>query len=509
MSLTDRQKTVLSIFQTPAKTRYVADTLGISRSAVNNHMSNLRDAGVSFRRDPDSGRWVVESIPEGLLDTDTTGEDTEPEQTPEQHTSDYNNPDNNSPDTTPDTADTDLPDLSGVEQGDDPDESELSDRQRLIATELQSGATVDELAEELEERRPVVTEHIRDLKRQGWNVYIDESAEHVGIEGDQPLRSSEHTGTRTRKANKWWTQRHNALVREFRNLSTPSASLSGDSGNEDWITHLTDIHAGDIVRDDAGNVIYETDEIPAVIDYVTQQAIDLAAKHNSTYDTGHLLWGGDMVTNEGIYEGQFEDLDAWLDEQHETLINPLIRQIKAFAERFETVNVVTQVGNHGQNRASGTSRQANADLILYKTIRNTVAQIRDHTDELQNVNFQIGEARPYKNFDLRGGELTGHLRHGQHRRPQAETSARKKEWLNTLLDHDFDVGYMGHYHISGRIPWDGPPILASPSPKPAGEFVEKIGGRTPGGYQGVATCHGVSDDGITGVFPIDTRHYSR
>jgi hypothetical protein len=170
--------------------------------------------------------------------------------------------------------------------------------------------------------------------------------------------------------------------------------------------------------------------------------------------------------------------------------------------------VVCQVGNHGDHRASGTSKQANADLILYKSIRNAVAQLHDHADLLGNVRFMIGEARPYRNFDLRGGALKGHLRHGQHRRPQAETSAREKEWTKTLLDHDFDVALMGHYHISGRIPWDGPPILASPSPKPAGEFVESVtGGRIPAPEQGVATAFGVSDDGITGVFPVDARRY--
>jgi len=215
-------------------------------------------------------------------------------------------------------------------------------------------------------------------------------------------------------------------------------------------------------------VVYSTDEIPSIVDYITEQSLSLAEKHASTYDAAHLLWGGDMVTNEGIYEGQFEDLDAWLDEQHEILIDPLIRQIKAFAERFPTVQVVCQVGNHGKNRASGTSRQANADLILYKTVRNTVAQLREHAGLLENVSFEIGEARPYRNFAMRGGELRGHLRHGQDRRPQAETSARSNEWKSTLLDHEQDVAYMGHYHISGRIPWDGPPIIVSPSPKPAG-----------------------------------------
>jgi hypothetical protein len=470
VDLSNREREYLDTL--PAADDYVAAMFGISEGGVRGCRSRLMDKGYSFTQS--DGKYHVEDAP------DTTN-------------------------TTPD--DSDGLELSDIDTDADPDPTDLSDRQRLIASELQTGTTVDELSDEFGERPQIITEHIRDIKRQGWNVYIDDSAGHVAIEGDQPLRSSEHKGTRTRKANRWWEQSHNTLVRGFRSLETPTAELAGDSGNEDWVCHLTDLHAGDRVRDDSGTVVYETDELPALIEYITQQALDLAAKHNSTYDCGHLLWGGDMVTNEGIYEGQFEDLDAWLDEQHETLIDPLIRQLKAFSERFETVNVVCQVGNHGKHRASGVSKQANADLILYKTVRNTVAQLREHADELQNVNFQIGEATPYKNFELRGGALTGHLRHGQHRRPQAETSARKKEWQGTLLDHDFDVAYMGHYHISGRIPWDGPPVIVSPSPKPAGEFVETIEGRLPGEYQGVATCHGVSDSGLTGVYPVDTRNY--
>lgn len=399
--------------------------------------------------------------------------------------------------------------LEDVDVESDPDPSELTNREEFIVGELQTGATVADLAEELYERESVITQHLKDIKRQGWQVYFDDEANHVAIEGDHLLRSSEHKGTRTRKANRWWELRHNKLVREFEALSTPETVLEADDGNEDWVTHLTDLHAGDRVRRDDGTIVYETEEIPDVIDYVTKQSLDLAAKHNSSYDTAHLLWGGDFVTNEGIYEGQFEDLDSWLDEQHDTLVAPLLRQIKAFAEEFPSVQVVCQVGNHGQHRASGTSRQANADLILYKHLRNLVSHLRKHGDILHNVKFKIGQAKPYRNFDLRGGELKGHLRHGQDRKPQAETSARKKEWLSTLQDHQFDVAYIGHYHISGRIPWDGPPIIVSPSPKPSGEFVERLGEAVPSEHDAVATAHGVSDAGITTVFPIDTRHYSR
>ncbi len=410
-------------------------------------------------------------------------------------------------------SDTDLPDLTDVPVAGDPDPDDLTDREEYIARELQTGATVEELAEDLEERPTVITQHLRDLKREGWQVYVDESAEHVAIEGDHTLRSSEHKGTRTRKANRWWEQRHNQLVREYKGLDDVPGSVAPDPDpdSEDWVFHLTDVHAGDFVRQDDGTVVYKPEIIPDVINYATRQSIHLADVHNATYDTAHILLGGDLVTGEGVYEGQLEngDVQAFMDEQIDLLHDPLLQMCDAYAERFNRVEIICQIGNHGDIRADGTSKQANADLIAYKNLRNTIAALRDRHGEFENLAMKIGEARAYRNFDLRGGKLTGHLRHGQDRDPQASTSARLKEWMSTLLDHEFDLAYLGHHHVTGLIPWDGPPILASPSPKPAGEFVENIGGRVPGGAQGVATAHGVSDDGLTGVFPIDMRKYDQ
>lgn len=458
----------------PASTGEICDDLDVANTTVESYRNRLQDNyGVTLEYDRDENEWryVGMDVPED------------------------------------DTPDPILPDLSGVEEGGDPSQDELVGREEYLLGELQTGATVGELADDMNTRPSVVTQHLRDLKRQGWQVYVDEDAEHVAVEGDHNLRSSEHKGTRTRKANQWWQLRHNALAREFKSLQSPTTTLDADAGNEDWVTHLTDLHAGDRERSDDGTVIYETDEVPDVIDYTTERSLALADKHNSTYDAARLLWGGDFLTNSGIYEGQFEDLDAWLDEQHDTLVSPLIRQLKAFSERFPSVQVVCQVGNHGRHRASGTSRQANADLILYKHIRNTVAHIQQHADHLDNVDFKIGQAKAYRNFELRGGALRGHLRHGQHRQPQAQTSARKKEWLATLREHEFDICAMGHHHVGGVIPWDGPPVICTPSPKPSGEFVERLGESVSGGEQGIATAFGVCDDGVTAIFPIDTRHY--
>ena len=390
----------------------------------------------------------------------------------------------------------------------DGEREDLTEREAYIYKRLPENVTA--LAADLEVSEHVVEAHLTAIDEKGWSLTADEAGNYLG-EDIQHLRSSENKGQRTRKANEWWQNRHDYLVHEFQTLDWPRASQNPTADREDWVTHMTDLHAGDRVRREDGRVIYSTDDIPDVVDYITRRSLALADKHGSEYDTAHALWGGDFVTGEGTYEGQHEHLDAWLDQQVDALHPPLVRQLKTFAAEFDTVQVVAMIGNHGKIRASGVTGRVNADLLLYKSIRNTIATLRDEGVEwADRINFLLGEARAYRNFPLRGGKLQGHLRHGQNRKPQAETSARELDWKNTLIDHDFDLAYIGHHHVSGRIPWAGPPVFVSGSPKPGGEFVDKIGAtRSARDHREIAHVHGVSDEGLTGSFPIDTRHYKR
>ena len=52
-----------------------------------------------------------------------------------------------------------------------------------------------------------------------------------------------------------------------------------------------------------------------------------------------------------------------------------------------------------------------------------------------------------------------------------------------------------------------PTAGASPAGDGGNGGSTSLGERVAGGNQGVATCAGVSDDGITSVFPVDTRNY--
>jgi len=540
----------------------MAEELGIKETSARTHINRIRSKGYNLQYDASAHEWYLESLPDDAPDRvaqyaggssppdtphDTPGEtDTESdantnadadadadvdfewanEPTPtdtntdadvDVETADADTDGDTDTDATTESDDSDepaLPDLSDtpVDGTADPDASDLTGRERVILDELKTGATVSELTDRVDDRDTVVIQHLRDLRQSGWKVYVDQTAGHVAIEGDQTLRSSEHTGTRTRKANKWWERTHNALVKQYKQLSVPTVSPTAAPAREDWVCHMTDLHAGDVVRGYDGRVIHNTERLVPLIDYITQRSLACADKHGSEYDENVLTWGGDFVTNSGIYEGQFEDLDAWLDEQLSIMHQPLLRQIKAHAARFTSVHVVCQAGNHGEIRASGSSKQANADLILYKAVRNTVAALQDE-GLLENVRFTIGRAEGPTPFYLRDGSIHGHLRHGQERKPQADTSARQKEWLSTILDSEsfgskFDVGWMGHHHVSGRLPWNGPPVFITGTPKPGGEYARALGALVGPNQPTVATCHGVSNDGITGIFPIDTRNFT-
>jgi len=485
MSLSETEREVLEYIKlfSPVVRKEVADHFGVKGNTITGHVRPLKE--------------------QGLVETSQNGYEYVGDETTEEA---------NKQDADPLTLG-----LADIESDTEPDPSNLTRREEYLAKELQTGVEPEAIAEELDTRESVIHQHLRDLKRQGWQVYIDESSNQVSIEGEHTLRSSEHTGTRTRKANKWWEKTHNELVKAWKGLELSTPDVAMQSDGEDWITHMTDLHAGDLVRDYNGDVVYKTETIHPIVEYISEQSLGLADKHGSDYDAAWILWGGDMVTNEAIYEGQYEDLDAWLDEQVDIVQTALLQQLKTFAARFPAVHVGAIAGNHGEIRASGSSKKANADLILYKSVRNTVAALQQEGVEWANkITFTIGQARGFVPLKLRGGKIHGQLRHGQDRKPQAETSARYADWIDTLMDTmnsdwgSFRVAWIGHHHVSGRIPWNGPPVFCSPSPKPEGEFVRAIGKAGPeDAYRDIATCHGVSNDGITGVYPIDTRHYER
>lgn len=294
-------------------------------------------------------------------------------------------------------------------------------------------------------------------------------------EKDLHRMKTHHTGTITRHANNILTEDEEA-IKTLLNKTEPATEIQDPKpSNEDVVFALGDLHVGDLVTDDRDRVIFDTEVVMRRVREIIKTGITYTRQLPETdIDTCHVLINGDAVTNTNIYEAQWENLDHQLGPTIKDQINNtaelLMWAIKTLAEEFETVQVVCQPGNHGENRASGVSKQANADVHLMSRLDFGVRQ-----SDYDNINFVFHDSTKYTNFKMRGGEMRGHLRHGEECQEHAgATSASKRDWRGWKDMHQFDVAIRGHYHTGKLERTLGKPVIMAGSVKPPDDFEESI-----------------------------------
>jgi predicted phosphodiesterase len=307
--------------------------------------------------------------------------------------------------------------------------------------------------------------------------------------------TSRNKGTVTKKANEHLSKVEkmlkNVLKRTEPAISPPKTEVS----HEDVVIHRSDDHIGQVRYNDDGEEVYNTEIAIDRIREITQKTISLIDRElaaNREFDNCHLLLGGDTVTNENIYDHQPFNIDETLDRQIEIGVEVYFEQIALLSERFDTVQVVCQAGNHGEIRASGQSKHANADDIVYGMLDQLV-----RVSGMDNIHFVRNDSTKYTNFEMRG--FNGHLRHGQNALNHIGTASGQNRWRGWALRHNYDIAYRGHYHEFKIEHVHNRPVLMSGSICPPGDFEESLSlwGEP------AATIHGVSDERpMTWLYPI-------
>ena len=284
-----------------------------------------------------------------------------------------------------------------------------------------------------------------------------------------------HTGSITRAANNILTEDERGIKALLNKTEPATAIQDPQPTNEDVVFAFGDLHIGDKVTDDRDRVVFDTEVAIRRVREVVRRGVTYARRLPETeIDTCHVLINGDSVTNTNIYESQWENLDhqlgATIKDQINNAAELLMWAIKTLAEEFPTVQVVCQPGNHGENRASGVSKQANADIHMMSRL-----DFGCRHAEYDNINFVFHDSTKYTNFKLRGGKKRGHLRHGEGCQEHAgATSASKRDWRGWLNMHEFDIAIRGHYH-SGKLERVlGKPVIMAGSVKPPSDFEESI-----------------------------------
>lgn len=304
--------------------------------------------------------------------------------------------------------------------------------------------------------------------------------DHDGIwvwngEKDLHRMKTHHTGTITRAANNFLTD-DEAGIKSLLNKTEPATAIQDPQPqNEDVVFAFGDLHIGDKVTDDKDRVVFDNEiAIRRARDIVRKGVRYIRRLPDTEIDTCHLIVNGDSITNSNIYESQWENLDhqlgATLKDQINTAGELLMWVVKTLAEEFDTLQVVCQPGNHGENRASGVSKQANADIHLMSRVEFGVRQ-----SPYGNINFIFHDSTSYTNFEMRGGKVRGHVRHGEECQEHAgATSASKRDWRGWLNMHEYDVALRGHFHEAKVERVLGRPVIMTGSVKPPSDFEESI-----------------------------------
>lgn len=374
---------------------------------------------------------------------------------------------------------------------------ELTEREEFVVNELLP-ATSGELADSLEITRSTVWDIAQNLREKGLDVSQDSQGRYFipGVAEDPSASSytdarritSQSKAAITRKVKEYLAEVEEQLQEELDSTepAVVDGGLATDEGNQDFIGHFTDIHFGQVIRNQHGEETYNSDIAEARFRQLVGEGLNYAENRRTmgvTFDNAHFLLGGDIITNENIYDGQAHEIDETLREQIRRAANVVTWGIRRYSNSFDRVQVVCTPGNHGELRSGNASNHANADTILYDMVELAVRE-----SDIENVHFVRSDAVYYVNFPIR--DWNAHMRHGHDASLEhIGTSAGKQRWGQWLIDHDFDVAFRGHYHLLKEEPIAGRQVLMGGSPAPQSGFEEShaMSGRP------IAAVHGATD----------------
>lgn len=385
------------------------------------------------------------------------------------------------------------------------DSPELQDTQKELINLLPASST--DIAESLSISTSTVRDRVAALRNQVDIEYDPQSNLYYLPEGEEVRRvASKHKSQRTKEANEWATEQEAAILRRLEGKPPLVAREERTKGNESIVIAIGDIHMGDVVEDSHNQVVYDSCICENLFEHFTEKTLNLAKMMESVTDFDHvtLLWTGDMVTNENIYEGQAFDIDSMIADQLSRAVDIMVQQAKTYAEYFPSVSIVAVPGNHGITRASGVSKQANMDLLAYRWVQDRLIEAG-----YTNIDFNVSEATHFRNFEVRGWR--GHLRHGHNSKIHVDaTSSSQSEWRGWQNKHVFDFAVRGHVHTSRREDiMNEYSVFTAPSMKPGSDFAEKIGLPDVSSRRKLGIMFGVSDQRpYTWEYVVDDSDYN-
>ena len=385
------------------------------------------------------------------------------------------------------------------------DTPDLSDRQREFLAQLP--ASTPAIAEAMGIAETTVENYRNKLRDKGIDLRYDREANqwYLADERAPKLRriSTKHKTSKTREANTLIEEEERRLLRRLDRTDPLRTPPVQDPADESFVAVLSDLHAGDLVEADDGTVLYDMDWFRESVRAFGEKCRHIRTLQSElvSFDDAYLFLLGDVATGEGIYEGQVYDIESYLADQVTESVGALYELAVTLADAFDTLQIRCVLGNHGRTRASGVSGQANTDLIVYRWLDDALRR-----DDVDNVDLRVAEATHHMNTQVR--DWTVHARHGQDGQKHVDKTARSEaDWRGWREAHRYDIGLRGHWHNpSFDKVLNQFPVFTTPSPKPGGEFIERLGSPDVSDHRDLGWVFGSSDTRpVTWRYLLDDR----
>ena len=212
-----------------------------------------------------------------------------------------------------------------------------------------------------------------------------------------------------------------------------------DKKGDTLVIQLSDMHAGKIVKNQEGIIIYDEHIFRQRIDRLCKQILKLLDKNISKgvpIKEVVILSTGDQANGENIYATQAYEQELAPPKQVMLVVDVITKLIKSLLDRKLPVKFYGVKGNHGRT-GKDTDPTANWDLMIYMILSYWSKFV------LKNRKLEI----KYAETDYLTCKIRGHnymIRHKSHE--QADTPAGRVKINEWARRYDAEGIVYGHWH---------------------------------------------------------------
>jgi len=346
-----------------------------------------------------------------------------------------------------------------------------------------SGKTDNEMAEILSMPARTIRDHLRKLRTQGvidYRKYLTKSKvmpkvvkktdEDSYVDESELLKLLAIYKTREEVAKHLRVSTHyiSKLCKEYNIMDTKYLSIKiidslksvlndiepykiiknkKNNKGDTLVIQLTDIHAGKIIKDQEGNLIYNEEICKARIDKFCSQILKLLdnnIKKGVPITDVVIISTGDNANGENIYRTQAYEQELAPPKQVMLVVEMVTKLIVALLERKLPVRFYGVRGNHGRT-SKDSDVTSNWDIMIYEILKLWAHMIKDPKLSVE-----------YSETDYMTLEIRGHNYLIRHIAPeQPDTSGGRVKFNEWARQHNVDAIVFGHFHHFGLFDCDG------------------------------------------------------